>query len=135
MSKSVTILITVIALLIAGFVGYQMLFTRTGYELKASPDLKKKIAGSENLQRVWTDQGINWGDLAANARRHLTSLPDNEEGKAWWDANGEQILAFFKGLNVYPSGWNAYLLSEDLKNFLAAETGLSRATVATGQFL
>lgn len=102
-----------------------------------SDALATKLAAEKGNIGTWESPGdeAEWGDLAAWMRQELTDYKDGDPlAQTYYDEHIGQVLGFFKGVDVDPTGWNLYLFTEDVQAYIAAG-GPHVDNVTQGQFI
>lgn len=123
MSRNSLIVIVVLLLLGLSAVLYFVFFTDQKPVYKASAVLLRKIKVNDAVKTGYSNPQ-NWGDFA----QWIKNIGLN------YEASVEQVLGFFKGLNVEPTGWAVKSLQEELLQYVNSG-GLPREEIKVGEFL
>lgn len=123
MSRQVLIVIVVLLSLGAAAVLYFLFFNNPKPVYKAGGVLLRKLSNNKALKKGYREP-TNWGDIA----QWIKNIGLD------YNASVEQVLGFFKGINIEPTGWGVKSLQEEIIQYVNSG-GLGRNDVKSGEFL
>lgn len=99
-----------------------------------SADIVKIITANSLAPYAYPADQAAWGDFAAWVKQDNGGGDASGPGVDFYNQNNNKILAFFKGWNIKPTGWNYHLLKNYANRYALSPKAAQESAVVVGSF-